>query len=380
MLPHRALALALSPLLLALAGCGPDWQPADPGHGSALEAFEADGNRLETFAVGGDASSPLADYLFVIDGSVSMSHILNRFEEGVRSLTEAGVFPERARIAVMNTTPSDPADPSQPHPVVGSRKRAVAAPGFMGLVTAESLAAYVKRFPKLRERLPEPGCAAWFGPSDVNANGVPCLVAHAQVDLQPVVAEAGLTAFKQLVQNHDGPLFRSGASVNVIFISDTHDPGISSHGADGRPVRLDRLVGSQQLVAARPDFAELRRLVESTQPIASFRVHAIAPEAECAEVWAELGPSYFEAAEAAGGQRLDVCTALDYSPFLRATIVEGSVAQTPVFALGRVAETVHSVTVDELPAAFTLDRGAVVLTAGLPSDRAEVAITYRPTR
>lgn len=376
MLPRRA--LALSPLLFALAACGPDWQPVDPGHGSALEAFEADGERLETFAVGGQASSPLADYLFVVDGSVSMSQILGRFEAGVRTLSEAGVFPERARIAVMNTTPADPADLGRPHPVVGAKRSARLAPGFAGLVTAERLATYVQRFPKMKERMPEPGCAAWFGPDDVNSNGVPCLVAHAQVDLQPVVAEAGLTALKQLLLRSDGPVFRAGANVNVVFISDTHDPGIASHDPDGTPSRLDRLVGSQQLVAARPDFAELRRLVESTQPVASFRVHAIAPESECAELWSELGPSYFDAAEAAGGQRLDVCSALDYAPFLRSTIVEGSVAQAPVFALGRPADVVHGVTVDELPVDFTVDRGAVLLSQGLPDERTEVTITYRP--
>ncbi len=371
-------ALALSPLLLALAACGPDWQPADPGYGAALEAFEADGNRMETFTVGGDSTSPLVDYLFVVDGSVSMAQVLNRFEEGVRTLSAEGVFPERARIAVMNTTPADPADPTKPHPLVGGKRQAKAAPGFMGLVDADSLAAYVRQFPRVKGQLVQPGCSAWFEPGAVNSNGVPCLVAHTQVDLQQVVAEAGLTAFEQLVRNHDGPLFRGGANVNVVFVSDTHDPGVPSHRANGKPARLDRLIGSQQLVVDRPDFAELRALVESTQPIASFRVHAIAPESECAEPWAEFGPSYFDAVDAAGGQRIDVCTALDYAPFLRSTISEGAVAQAPVFALGRPADAVQSVTVDAVPTDYSLDRGAVVLKRGLPTERAEVTITYRP--
>jgi hypothetical protein len=372
---HRA--LLLSPILL-LAACGPDWQPADPGHGSAFEAFEADGNRMENFVVGGDATSPLADYLFVVDGSTSMAHILNRFEEGVRTLSEAGVFPERARIAVMNTTPADPADSSQPHPVVSGKRQAAKAPGFMGLVDSDKLAAYTRAFPKLQEVLPEPGCSAWFAPGETNSNGVPCLVAHAQVDLQGVVAEAGLTAFKQLVENHEGSLFRGGANVNVIFISDTHDPGVPSVRANGKVNRLDRIIGSQQLLAARPDFAELEALVQSTQPVASFRVHAIAPMSECAEPWAEFGPSYFEAAAAAKGQQLDVCTALDYAPFLRSTISEGAVATAPVLALGRPADSVTSVTVDEVEAPFSVDRGAVVLEQGLPVEPTPVSITYRP--
>jgi hypothetical protein len=370
--------LACSALLLF--GCTPDWQPADPGQGAAVEAFEADGQRMERFTVGGDASSPLADYLFVVDGSVSMSQVLGRFEAGVRSLTEAGVFPERARIAVMNTTPADPEHLDRAHPVVAGKKQAQAAPGFVGLVDAQKLAAYVRRYPRLKEQLPEPGCAAWFAPGDVNANGVPCLIAHAQIDLQPVVAEAGITAFSQLLEAHEGPLFRPGANVNVIFLSDTHDPGVPSHRSNGKLARLDRLIGGQQLAASRPDFAALKAQVEATQPVASFRVHAIAPETECAEPWSEFGPSYFDAVDAAGGQRLDVCTATDYAPFLRSTIEGGSVAQRPVLALGRPLETVVEVTVDELPAPFTIDRGAVVLTDGLPAEPVDVAITYRPRR
>ncbi len=373
-------ALAASPLLLLFAGCAPDWQPADPGQGSALEAFEADGNRLETFTLGGDASSPLADYLFVVDGSVSMSTVLGRFEEGVRTLADADVFPDRARIAVMNTTPADPENLRKPHPVVGGKKQARRAPGFLGLVDAKGLQRYVKRYPRLAEQMPEPGCAAWFAPGDVNANGVPCLIAHAQIDLQPVVAEAGLTAFKQLVESHDGPLFRAGANVNVVFISDTHDPGVPSRRNSGKVDRLDRIIGGQQLAAARPTFAELEALVLSRQPLASFRVHAIAPESECAERWMEFGPSYFDASTAAGGQQLDVCTALDYAPFLRSTITTGSVPHAPVLALGKRASRVDSVTIDDVPAPFVLDRGAVVLTDGLPAQPSDVAVTYRPER
>lgn len=371
--------LALLSLVL-LSACGPQWEPADPGTGSALEAFEAGDERMETFVLGGASTSPLADYLFVVDGSVSMNKVLGRFDRGVRSLSAEGVFPERARIAVMNTTPANPADLSQPHPVVGSKHHVRQSPGFLKLVDAEGLAAYAAAFPKMKQRMPEPGCAAWFGPGDTNANGVPCLVAHAQVDLQPVVAEAGLTAVKQWIERAEAPVFRPGANVNVIFISDTHDPGIPSQRANGKPARLDRIIGSQQLVESRPDFAELRALVEGTQPVASFRVHAIAPESECAERWHEFGPSYFDAARDAGGQTLDVCEARDYAPFLRATIRQGAVATAPVLAPGQRVRAITSVTVGDEPVAYTLDRGAIRLTDDLPADAVDVVITYRPER
>src|SRR6185312_11926258 len=114
-----------------------------------------------------------------------------------------------------------------------------------------------------------------------------------------------------------GPLFRTGAAANVVFVSDTHDPGVP-----GDSPWFDALDG------LRPSFDALAERAYAAQALASFRVHAIAPREDCtAEDWSAAGPTYFDAARAGGGRILDLCTAGpdDYVDLVRRMAVEGAI-------------------------------------------------------
>lgn len=320
--------------------------------------------------VGGGAPTAVADYLFVVDGSASMARVLGRVLDGFDALADSGVFPSEARIAVMSTLPSDPARPHRVHPGGPGAPWLRHEPGFGDLVDGARIALFRDTAPPgVAERYGLDGCNAWFAPSDHNNDGVPCLVANTQISLVPVIVEAGLTAVGQRLDRGE-PLFRTGAAANVVFVSDTHDPGVP-----GTNPHFDALV------ALRPTFAELEEKALDRQDLASFRVHAIAPASLCSsEDWTAGGPSYFEAAEASGGEILDVCAAepADYVDLVRRIAVTGAVPQRPVVPLADDVE-VAEVRVDGAPTVFTVSRDgrAVVLPGRLPTVKQQVEVRYR---
>ena len=272
----------------------------------------------ESFWVGDGATTGMADYLFVVDDSVSMANIIESFSRGFERLSASDVFPVNARVAVMNMTPANPSNLRRRHPVVPSRAGVEQSPGFIHLIDADRIKAYNAFLADFGEDpLRYDGCGNWFGPKETNPQGVSCLLAHTQLGLHQSVAEAGLTAFGQLLERQRRrPLFREGAAVNVIMVSDTHDPGFAPATAEGR-----REVGFQELLAIQPTYAQLKAMVEEQQLVASFRVHAIAPRSDCSEPWIEdLDPAYFDVAEASGGVMADICDVDDYSEVIRSIV------------------------------------------------------------
>lgn len=341
--------------------------PRTPSRHGAAPAPDVE--REEAFAVG-PGPSPVADYLLVLDDSTSMRKALARLDAGLTSLLAPGVFPSGSRIAVLNTTPSDPDDPATPHPAVASAGADDLAPGFGRLVDAVGIAAYRKEAPRRYAReYAAAGCAAWFGPDDVDRDGVPCLFAHTRVPFLPKRAEAGLVALRQWLERPDRPRFRAGASVNVLFISDTHDPGLSPEGLAARGE------DGADLLALQPDYALLRALV--TEPVAGFRVHALAPETECGERWAQA--SYFDVADASDGVRADFCTTEDYAAVIGSIARAGSVPQEPVLRLGHPAAEVVEVRGADGPLAWspTDDPQAIALAGELPERPTRVHVRYR---
>jgi hypothetical protein len=295
----------------------------------------------------------VADYLFVVDSSASMASILNHVLAGFDAVRDANAFTRGARIGVMSTLPGDPLRPTAIHPRAKQKWWLQFEPGFQSLVDADAITIYRELAPpQVAERFPMDGCQGWFAPSDVNPKGVSCLVANTQLSLYPVLVEAGLLALQQRLTQPE-PLFRSGAAANVIFVSDTHDPGLTPEEP-----------GFAELVAARPTFEQLRLLAASRQTLSSFRVHAIAPADLCSdEDWTGGGDAYFEAALAANGEILDVCTATpaDYVAFVQRMAEQGAVPQAPVIALAD-GEQVLDVLVDDQPAPFALSLDGRALT------------------
>lgn len=355
----------------------------DLGDGAAFFAWEAPASdppepaspvptrrRVEDFALGA-TPIPVADYLFVIDESVSMRHVMRHVRKGFASLRRKDVFPTGARVAVLYTTPADPTDLSAPYPAQTRVGADTLVPGFLDLVDGPRIAAYVAAAPKkYAARFKHPGCTAWFAPTDKNAEGTSCLQAALQVPLLPGRFEAGLVALDQWLDKSAGtPRFRSGAAVNVVFVSDTHDPGADVDQDRAHPE------AAADLVAERPDLGQLRARV--TEPISAFRIHAIAPRGFCGERWDEA--SYFDVADDAGGVEADVCTTDDYRPILQQIGLEGSVRQSAVIRLGYPAVGIDAVTVGDHTVEWTPtdDPQAIKLTAGLPATVERLRVAYR---
>ena len=240
-------------------------------------------------------------------------------------------------------------------------------PGFLDLVDAERIATFRREVPALADRFPLDGCAAWFHPADTNPQGDSCIAAHTQIAAEVGPVEAGLTAFAMRVVK-GGPLFREGAAANVVFVSDTHDPGV--------------LKDWKLYERMRPSHTALRKLVDRKHTLASFKLHAIAPRTECTrERWAAIGPSYHEAARASGGQDLDFC---DLEPEAWARLVRriaedsGEIRQ-PVLALGVDADEIHAVEVNGQTVRFSHRSGRGVLTLDqMPEKPSDVWVKFRP--
>ncbi len=352
-----------------------DFAPVpDPPDGSALEVEEDERAQLrrERFSFGGEELTPLADYLFVVDDSVSMESVIDPLRQGFSSLAHEGVFPPRSRIAVMNTQPGDYQNLQRWHPTVLRSWALRGSPGFLRLVDGDALESYRQRLgPERAGLFAHRGCQAWFAPQERGAGGVSCLEAHTQIGLVAYRAEAGLHAFKQLLLvRGEQPLFRPGAAANVIFVSDTHDPGFQPSQA--KP-ELDAQL--EDLYARQPDFDELQELVLAANLVSSFRVHAIAPQSLCSEPWLE--PSYFDVTEQSGGVSLDICVERDYAPLVREIVRSGALQQQPLFALSVPAAAVETVLVDGEAVSFTLEGERVLaLDLELPGRRADVEVVY----
>jgi len=303
--------------LVLVVGCSTDYRlsaiepsspaplGADPGAGipgdqAPVEGPSDEGRPLgipeiqhQQVLIGGGSHTEVADYLFVVDSSSSMEGILDKVLDGIDALTRDGVFPKDARLGVMNMTPSDPLRPGTIHPSIKSRWWLKFEPGFGDLIDGDRITVFREVAPPyLAERFSAAGCDKWFAPDAKNADGVPCLVANTQISLYPIEVEAGLTSLGQRLER-DPPLFRSGAAANVVFVTDTHDPGIPADAP-----------GFADLMSIRPTFAQLETEALSRQQLASFRIHAIAPASVCtAEDWTAAGPAYFEAAKAGEARR-----------------------------------------------------------------------------
>lgn len=96
------------------------------------------------------------------------------------------------------------------------------------------------------------GCESkWFAPTQKDGSGNPCIAAAFQSKNSCTGTEAGILAFQQLLEKNKGKsIFRQGAIANVIFVSDTHDPGINPGNKTG-----------QAIIEKHLSFAELKEKV-----------------------------------------------------------------------------------------------------------------------
>jgi hypothetical protein len=165
----------------------------------------------------------------------------------------------------------------------------------------------------------------------------------------------------------DRPLFRPGAAVNLVFVSDTHDPGLPAHDP-----------AYAALVAGRPSALDLMVQVMERQQVASFRVHAVVPLSSCGERWRHIGPVYADAARLTGGVVRDLCTTDDYGPLIREIAETGPRLSEAVVSLGAPAGERLVVRLDErrVDVEASRDRRSLKIDAPLTAKVREVEATY----
>lgn len=219
---------------------------------------------------GKDIKPSIADYLFVLDNSVSMVDEAGRVSLGLTGIAKEK-FPESALLAVMTTMGSSNPTAATPTPTSDTKKYTCIEkePGFLSLVDRASVQAFksclgvpAEYAAKYRKTACESG---WFKPFDVNANGERCFSAALQNPHSPVGCEPGILAVEQLLARNAGkPLFRANAAVSIIFISDEQkDCGLAM--TRGNPMGgVDRA-------------ENLKRLIKGNSNVASIQFHGIIP-------------------------------------------------------------------------------------------------------
>jgi len=219
-----------------------------------------------------------ADFLFILDESVSMGAVIGQINDGFASLN-GQIFPNDTLMAVTNMAPAKlAADGSiflnDPY-VSGLGNQMSDSPGFIKLVDSGGISFYresIVNKPDILNRFKMNGCSAWFTPQQKNNTGDYCLAAHTQINLLPTYIEAGITTLFQLTtvsSLNQKRLFRQGATVNVIFVSDTHDYGKSGSL---------KYYGENGAYSQRHSYQSVRETILSNSPgLESLKFNGIVP-------------------------------------------------------------------------------------------------------
>lgn len=314
---------------------GIEINPEDLTEGSADEVFDdLQNRRRERFSFGDDTRSPLVDYLFVLDNSCSVDPLGAKLSSGFLSLVGSERLPQRSKLAVMSTMIADDNNLYTTGLGINRYNGIDAEPGFLDFVNRDAIANYRGLDTDYRDEWMLAGCEqSWFAPGDRAPEGHYCLEAATQSSNSCLGAEAGIQAFEQLLlkkQLENTSSFREGAVVNVIFVSDTHDPGTD----------IDSLKESI------PAYEELYDLAFSSNVMGGLRFHSLAPSSPCTtEGLHDL--SYYKLSDASGGLKTDPCNLTDYQDFL-ADMVEVSASPIePRFTLSRLPNQIEAVFVND---------------------------------
>ena len=321
--------------------------------------------------------NPKVDYLFIIDNSKSMERVLSIVQRGFRNiLREKNVFSPDSRVAVMNTLIAEWDGSSESYLQVSKNIKEYEdinlEPGFLDLVDKSAYEVFMRSQAPEKVKnnwVLEPCKSKWFLPYATHAeNGHYCFEAATQISAEAVQVEAGIKAFEQLLYKHaDDQIFRDDAIINIVFVSDTHDPGLHTMNSE--------------YVTTLLNYSELKSKLQLMQPIADLKFHAIAPEPTDMGCSTEQynGGSYFKLVMASGGEKGDVCHEENYTDLMRKLVVSGTVAQ-PIFELSESPANLPTVEVDgENFERFELDLNKNTITIpGLdPLKEVEIAVTFK---
>ena len=233
-----------------------------------IDSENASALKSKKFAFGKSVTPLVADYLFVLDNSVSMVKYSQKVANGLAAIP-ASSFPQSSKLAVMTTMVADNplAASLVTHRDINRQDYTCIdkEPGFLELIDAKSFRRF-RGCSGLRSdyaaKYALDACEEkWFEPFAVNNQGQRCFSAALQNSFAPVGCEAGLLALEQiLIRNAGTSLFREGAAVNVIFVSDEQ--------------------GGCTAAETRGQFSDAKKLVEmikANSGASSVKFHGIIP-------------------------------------------------------------------------------------------------------
>jgi len=343
--------------------------PQDP-----ITPDEDESDNVLRLRYGKGVTPKVADYLFVMDNSVSMGDDMASVSAGLSGIPKER-FPASAKLAVMTTMAAN--DPTaNPLSTLGSNLPVAQAdidrytcidkePGFLDLVNADAVLNFTSCQGPGRAAYSTPLCEdKWFAPYAVNSGGQRCFTAAFQNPRHPVGCEPGLLALKQLFQRHVGkPLFRDNAAVNVIFVSDEMD-GCKSAAA------------KNEGISAATMAQQLKDAAFTNSKIASFKLHGIIPASVPV---GNLG--YQPVIQNLGGYSVTITSSgANYSGLIEQVVDDKVEITSSEFALPTESKGIIRIEIDGVATKdFTfVDGSRTVKVNGLdPSKPVDVAIRYK---
>lgn len=265
------------------------------------------------------------DFLFIIDQSISMAKVVERLDKAFKDLVSgSSPFPAGSKIAVMNTMVATSPGSSKPHPDLRGHKAWEIEPGFQHLINRSRIINFRNQTSsEYKGQWALSGCSqSWFDPQQRAAEGHFCMEAATQISLARVGKEPGMEAYAQFMRSPGGRgVFRNSSIVNVIFVSDTHDPG-------GRSDDLKAKAESKS-------YAGLRDLTLSSNPsISGVKFHGIVPSVKCTDEDLH-SKSYHRIIDQSEGVKKNVCKVSSFKSFIRKMISKSDEPKDVTFALSR---------------------------------------------
>lgn len=344
--------------------------PTSTNGGSPNVPSTNDGNDPNSIKVRyGNAVKPtVADYLFVLDNSVSMSNDALRVSQGLASIPKE-TFPESTRLAVMTTMAAQ--DPlagvlSAHFDIKGYGACTNKEPGFLSFVDKASVAAFRACPGPHSAKYPIDACEkGWFAPFEENERGQRCFSAALQNPFHPVGCEAGILAVEQLIKRNSGkPLFRENSAVNIVFISDEQD-GCSAALTRGNP---GDVAGTADRITSD---------IKANSKVASVKFHGIVPPDNQVP---KTSLSYEKIIRHVNGQMFDISSPLaNYNTMITKIIEDKVNGLQPHFFVPASARKITRVEVDGVATNnFTFDASSSkVIVNGLDSSKVvEIVIRF----
>lgn len=348
---------------------------------------DTDGFEPNTVKVryGKDVKPMVADMLFVMDNSVSMSQYSERVAQGLAAIKKE-TFPESTRIAVMTTMAAEDAQAAslKAHADIWKNRVSYGScinkePGFLSMVNKAAVDTFkactkegtedASKLQGYKDKYSKTVCdESWFKPFDLNPQGDRCFSAALQSPYHAVGCEPGLLALEQIVARNSGkPLFRDNAAISVIFVSD------EQHGCEAASTRGDPTKAAE--TAER-----IKTAILANSKVVSIKFHGITPDLGNADIMPTNTLSYKRVIESVGGKWFNVLEpAQNYNGIIEQVIQAAAEVTVPEFYIPSTAKAVKEVKVDGVATKnyqFDLSKSKVTVQGLDPQKKVEIIIRF----